>query len=1145
MSLETAVRDVQNFESLIELLAVELKWDVEVGAIEDLTFEWTSGDLKINEPTAKKLQDGSVFQLRPPATIKNPPWGIFFVRFANEKIYRGVLRQVLRALVPKQRRQTELRAWQHENLLFICATKDFEEFTFAHFKGMKAERAVLSTFGWTRGDTHIRTLVEFNMKALSWPDDEANTELWLKKWSSAFDVERITERFFNSYREAFEEVEREVSKTILNHEQARLYTQRLFNRLMFVYFIQKKGWLTYEDDHNYLRAIFNAAERDQESFLRNRLHWLFFYGLGNAGLILDPQLQHFITSRIGKVPFLNGGLFDIEDSHDAQLSYEKKLQAADVEISNKAFGKILDLFERYNFTIEESTPLDVQVAVDPEMLGKVFEELVTGRHETGSYYTPRPVVAFMCREALKHYLGRVQSNQKAIDLFVEEGDTRQLTDPEAILDALKQARVCDLACGSGAYLLGMLQELMRLRNALFKEYQIDYDKLYDRKREIIEKNLYGVDKDKFAVQIACLRLWLSLAIDSETPQPLPNLDFKIGCDDSLTAPPPHETQPDMFRIEKVRQYREKKAQFLNCDDPDRKRKLRDEILTLREEIAFALNHQPPRPHPQRIKFVQDAAEQLRKEIRELVRANDKINAAVKQAQLKKLQRQLNSWQATDDDVTKNLGFDWAVEFAEVFTPQLSETWRIDGLHSFLNDFKHQPTLIESKAHETGFDIIVANPPYVRADAQFKHLNTRTERQGAILEWKSYRAALLKSGFYRTLYEKWDLYLPFLERAYQLLGSRGDMVFIISDAYNSAKYTIRSHEFFLRNSKIKRLDFCSEIPLFTAGINNTILHISHDDPEASAPVRVRRWGITSEEFETNIEVLPSGPQSELGEALFRFQQVDSVVEYLDTVSLGKICYISYGLRPNADDEHWRGEFRTEDVLSSVRDAKHPKRFLQGKNIDKWIVTETQYIEWGTTRAPAKFARPTFIEMYEVPEKLLAAKVSPLPKVAYDDNKHLHSDGICSIVPWHSLKGVVNRSISKTAKYRRQESGGDREKREQISIRFSVKYLLAILNSRFAVSWFQNRRRNKLQLYPDDWKDFPIRNASAKQQNVLANFVDKILQEFAKNNGELTTESKAKVETLENKLDEAVYSLYTVPKVFPKASKDIYNTSSQPS
>src|SRR5205085_2945955 len=188
---------------------------------------------------------------------------------------------------------------------------------------------------------------------------------------------------------------------------------------------------------------------------------------------------------------------------------------------NAAFAAVFDLLERYNFTVTESTPLDIEVAVDPEMLGKVFEVLVTGRHETGSYYTPRPIVAFMGREALKHYLAAVVRDEAAVARFVDEGDPSKLSDPEAVLNALRSVKVCDPACGSGAYLLGMMQELLRLRQALFATRGLDAQKVYDRKLEIIQNNLYGVDIDLFAVNIAKLRLWLSLAVEFVGAKPPP------------------------------------------------------------------------------------------------------------------------------------------------------------------------------------------------------------------------------------------------------------------------------------------------------------------------------------------------------------------------------------------------------------------------------------------------------------------------------------------------------------------------------------------------------------------------------------------------------------------------------------------------
>src|SRR4051794_25061619 len=196
---------------------------------------------------------------------------------------------------------------------------------------------------------------------------------------------------------------------------------------------------------------------------------------------------------IGHVPFLNGGLFDEKD-------IDKR---GGVVVPDEAIGLILNqLFRRFNFTIAESTPYDVEVAVDPEMLGKVFEELVTGRHESGSYYTPRPVVAFMCRESLKHYLAQVVPEEAAVARFVDDNDPAAIPDAEAVLDALKRVKVCDPACGSGAYLLGMMHELLRLRQALFATRGLDAATIYQRKLEIILNNLYGVDLDLFAVNIA-------------------------------------------------------------------------------------------------------------------------------------------------------------------------------------------------------------------------------------------------------------------------------------------------------------------------------------------------------------------------------------------------------------------------------------------------------------------------------------------------------------------------------------------------------------------------------------------------------------------------------------------------------------------
>ena len=434
---------------------------------------------------------------------------------------------------------------------------------------------MLSIFSWEQGDTHIRTLCEYNLPALTFPSDGFSTDQeWLQAWQKAFDVEEVTDKFFADYQSVFSQVENAVKGIPENEEEARrLYTQRLFNRLMFLRFIEKKGWLTYNGDRDYLRSLFDATEAESdENFLNDRLFWAFFRGLGNTVDLLEELAE--VVERRGNVPFLNGGLFEMQE-YDSRNT---------VHIPNDKFAEILKLFERYNFTVTESTPLDIEVAVDPEMLGKVFEELVTGRHNTGSYYTPRAVVSFMCRESLKIRLqNKTDETPETLKAFVDDSDAEAIRDPEKVLKVLQTLRICDPACGSGAYLLGMMGELLRLREALFKSSNVDPKTTYQRKLDIIQQNLYGVDKDEFAVNIAMLRLWLSLAVDYEgdIPEPLPNLDYKVATGDSLTGPAPEQISLASHLIDQIQEHQ---AEFLVTHTDPEKQKLREEIAELKGHL---------------------------------------------------------------------------------------------------------------------------------------------------------------------------------------------------------------------------------------------------------------------------------------------------------------------------------------------------------------------------------------------------------------------------------------------------------------------------------------------------------------------------------------------------------------------------------
>ena len=409
----------------------------------------------------------------------------------------------------------------------------------------------------------------------------------------AFDVEPVTKKFFAKYKRIFESAKQSVTGFGYDEDTKHLFVQTLFNRLMFIYFLQRKGWLRFEGNNDYLNALwrdYHQPASTETNFYTSRLAPLFFAGLNN------PQSQNlsrnnpYLHGLIGDVPFLNGGLFE-------QTDLDKR---DGIVVPDGVIESILDdLFDKFNFAVMESTPFDIEVAVDPEMLGKVFEELVTGRHASGSYYTPRPVVSFMCREALKGYLEGKDTglNVDAIARFVDQRDPSgiDLVAARRISEALADVKVVDPACGSGAYLLGMMQELIELQTTLYN-VGVDAKALYELKLEIIQRNLYGVDIDDFAVNIAMLRMWLSLSIEYEgaKPDPLPNLDFKVLCGDSLLGPDPSagvEVQGILGRdADRIGRLGKLKADYMRAYLGPEKERLRRDIQEMEAGIREALGN---------------------------------------------------------------------------------------------------------------------------------------------------------------------------------------------------------------------------------------------------------------------------------------------------------------------------------------------------------------------------------------------------------------------------------------------------------------------------------------------------------------------------------------------------------------------------
>lgn len=379
----------------------------------------------------------------------------------------------------------------------------------------------------------------------------------------AFSVEPLSKEFFDEYKTFYEDFVQYITgnryvkaggkyekkavgkenKAIFSqfkeiaggdHERAcklvRDYVKKLMGRLVFLHFLQKKGWLGVSEgkpwgsgDRNFIQNLFaNACDGVKDDFLSRALEPLFFRTLntdrGKAALAPD-EISAVYGGNV-RIPYLNGGLFE-----------EDELDRMRVRFKKEHFSDLLEFFSRYNFTIDESDPTDKEIGIDPEMLGKIFENLLEDNKDKGAFYTPKEIVQYMCRESLAAYLcadGGADAGK--VRRILERGDSEGVGEGEksALLGRLRAVKVCDPAVGSGAFPMGMMNELLALRSALG-----DTEETSEIKKQIVRDNIYGVDIEKGAVDIARLRFWLAIIVDEKEPIPLPNLDYKIMRGNSL------------------------------------------------------------------------------------------------------------------------------------------------------------------------------------------------------------------------------------------------------------------------------------------------------------------------------------------------------------------------------------------------------------------------------------------------------------------------------------------------------------------------------------------------------------------------------------------------------------------------------------
>lgn len=490
-----------------------------------------------------------------------------------------------------------------------------EAWTFADDGSYQKESTDAKRFTYLLGEGHrSRTAIQQFEKL-------RDSSLTLKDLTKAFSVDAVSDMFFDGYKKQYEDIIQYITGKRMvkvankweehikndpceeimrefghfpNPEKAvRDYVKKLMGRLVFLQFLQKKGWLGVPagaewgtGDAEFIQTLFTKCQ-DKDHFIDNVLESLF----NDLNSENEKKLPQYRT------PYLNGGLFE----RDATDETEFPLPANYMQ-------SLLDFFASYNFTIDENDPDDAEVGVDPEMLGRIFENLLEDNKDKGAFYTPKEIVSYMCRESLIAYLQtdiEDDATKEAIRQFVTSHDVSVLGTNvkfrQQVDEALCNVKICDPAIGSGAFPMGLLKELFQCRTAL---EGISLHQAAEIKKHIIQQNIYGVDIEKGAVDIARLRFWLSLIVEEETPQALPNLDFKIMQGNSLLE---QYKGVDLSNITELKQdkvgtyqttmfdnmldvlrldLRKKLDEYYNCTDHKRKAILKQDIINnVKQQLA--------------------------------------------------------------------------------------------------------------------------------------------------------------------------------------------------------------------------------------------------------------------------------------------------------------------------------------------------------------------------------------------------------------------------------------------------------------------------------------------------------------------------------------------------------------------------------
>jgi len=951
----------------------------------------------------------------------------------------------------------------------------------------------------------------------------------------AFSIDNVTKEFFTKYKELFLELEESLQKVINKDDFVKKefeeknistvdFAKKLLGQIVFIYFLQKKGWLGVSKDNDgrfkewgtgpkdFMRRLFDKEIVPYDNFFNEILEPLFYDALATDRSADDHYYRLFKC----KIPFLNGGLFEPINEYN--------WSGTDILLDNSIFDNILSTFDRFNFTVKEDEPLDKEVAVDPEMLGKVFENLleVKDRKSKGAFYTPREIVHYMCQQSLINYLETNTSiERKDIERFIQLGDfaldqiikeqeqikkygksydiKEKYTLPKSIKDnykeidrLLKDIKIVDPAVGSGAFLVGMMNEIVKARYIL-SYYLKEERKGYDLKRELIENCLYGVDIEPSAVQICKLRFWLSLIVDEsdmKNIKPLPNLDHKIMCGNSL-----------LEEFEGVKLFDEKLLGEVKKDYSFEIKQISDEIAELNKEkgeIALGkLNGNSIKEIDKEIKKLEGKKQKilsgpkestrnltLDEAMQKRIRESQKKLKELKQLQKKffdeqnrKLKKQLRAdierieWELIEETL-KEQGNEEAMQKLQQYKKNKSKPFFLWKLY-FSNVF------IENG----GFDIVIANPPYVE--------NKKIELSEKMRHRDSFYSA----------YKLYDLSILFIEKSIDLLKKEGFMIFITTNKFLASDYGIRIRELLMKNVSIKQLLDVSYIRVFkeSAAFPVIISYLKELNTSNKIEIYPRIDNIKLFEYGLkNGEMVYQKDFYLTTDLIFNISKnIELCVKISKLKNIKKLGDLDHKFiyRPLGFTEWGKKLNNLKDNCSqnSLKFISTPNIFKYHVNWDKKITVNKQTIKKMYMPYDDEFASSwANLTQPQILIKEIALKLT----IAYTIGEYCHLTGIY---------GLISKDLDN-------------------------KYVLALLNSKL-LNFFYNSyyglihlTGGYLKINSSYLKNMPMKIISNNQQSQFINLVDQILSITKSDDYLDNPEKKVKVKKLEKEIDLLVYKLY---------------------